>query len=342
MASGNRVWGWLAVALVAGLALVPVFVEDATLNRFTATGVLTLAILGLVVGTGQAGLINLAQGVFVGIGAFAMGAYLDLLGLPFLVALAATVATGAGAGVVLGLPALRVRGIHLALITLGLAVLFPAVAKRFPMVTGGSSGRAVRSTLEPPGWFWSSASAWRYYWCLAVVVAAYVMVAGLLNSRAGRAMQAVRDNEVAAAAFGVDVVAAKTGAFAVSSALAATAGGLRVLAFPFVSQDQYTVFLSFRLYAAAVVGGVAELAGAVVGTATLAGVPALNGWLGITSNDELAFGVALVLLTFVAPDGLAGVVAARLRRRRAGPGPPSQRAGGGHDDDEPAVVRPRR
>ncbi|MFV0259101.1 MAG: branched-chain amino acid ABC transporter permease [Acidimicrobiales bacterium] len=336
-------WRWTAAVLVAVLAAVPALVEDATLNRFTATGVLTLAVLGVVVGTGQVGLINLAQGVFVGIGAFAMGAYLDLLGLPFPLALVATFATGAAAGVVLGLPALRVRGIHLALITLGMAVLFPAVAKRFPSVTGGASGRAVRATLEPPDWFWGSASGWRYYWCLITVVVAYVLIAGLLNSRTGRAMKAVRDDEIAAATFGVDVVLTKTGAFAVSSALAATAGGLRVLAFPFVSQDQYSVFLSFRLYAGAVVGGVAELAGGVVGTAALAGVPALNGWLGITSNDELAFGVALVILTFVAPEGLAGVVASRLRNRRSGPvTQPGSDGEGDRDDDQPDMLQPGR
>ena len=316
--TGRRRWPQLLV-LVA-LVVFPLVAEPIVVRRVAGVGVLSLAVLGLVVVTGRTGLISLGHGALVGLGAFAMASYLDVVGLPAPLALAATFVTCWAVGWLVGLPALRIRGLYLALVTLGVAVVFPSLAKRFPTLTGGVSGRAVESTWDAPAWLGEQHTVlWRYYWCATVCLVLFRATAGVLEGRMGRALRAVRDDETAAAAFGVRLASTKTGAFALSAALAGTAGALRAVLFPFVSHEQYDVFLSFRLYAAAVIGGIGELSAAVYGVGALILVPALNDAAGLLDSDVLAFGVGLVVLTFVAPDGLAGLVgrwAARLRARR--------------------------
>ncbi len=316
------------VLVAAGLLLLilPFLVESIALRRNASLLVLSLGVLGLVVATGKAGLISLGHGAFVGLGAFAMGAFVDLVGLPYPLALTASFVTCCLFGWLLGLIALRVKGIYLALITMGLAVVFPSVAKRFPSITGGTSGRPIENTLDAPAWTGltdSQTIAVRYYFCLVVCIAVFALTRNLLRGRIGRAMQAVRDGETAAAAFGVSIVRLKAGAFGYSAGLAGTAGALQVVLFPFVSHEQFNVFLSFRLYAAAVLGGIGAIIGAIYGVIAIVIVPTLNdiaGGLirndgrGLLDNDVIVFGVGLILLTFVSPDGFAGLVQ-RVGRR---------------------------
>jgi len=296
------------VAVVVVILLVlPLVIDQIALRRTASLIVLTLAVLGVVVATGYAGLITLGHGAFVGVGAFAMGAFLDLVGLPFVPALVATFVLSWVVGWLFGLPALRVKGIYLALLTLGLGVIFPSLAKRFPSITGGVSGRPLETTLEAPEWLGSDHTiTYRYFFCLIVCGLGFWITRNVLDGRMGRAIQAVRDDETSAATFGVNLVRTKTGAFALSAALAGTAGALQAVLFPFVSHEQYDVFLSFRLYAAAVIGGAAYLIGAVYGVIALIVVPAINNLLGLFDNDVFVFGVGLILLTFISPDGIAG------------------------------------
>lgn len=304
----------LALAVMVPLVL-PLIVDNLHLRRYGSLIVLSLGVLGVVVATGYTGLISLGHGVFVGLGAFTMGALLDWGNFPFIVAVAGAFLVTTAAGWLLGLPALRVRGIYLALLTLALALLFPALAKKLPAITGGVSGRAIDKTLEPPAWTGLSEAhtiTWRYYFCLLVCFVMFWLTRNVVTGPMGRAMQAVRDNEPAAASFGVDLPLVKAGAFGYSAGLAGVAGALQVVLFPFVSHDQYTVFLSFRLYAAAVMGGVGAIAGALWGVLALVLVPAVNDALKLIENDVFVFGVGLIVLTFVSPDGIAGLVK-RLR-----------------------------
>ncbi len=298
----------VVIALVAlALLILPFVIDPISLRRTASLIVLTLAVLGVVVATGYGGLISLGHGAFVGFGAFAMGAFLDLVDLPFVPALIATFMLSWLVGWLLGLPALRIKGIYLALITLGLGVVFPSLAKRFPVITGGGSGRPIDKTMEAPSWLGSDYTiTYRYFFCLAVCLLMFWLTSNVLNGRMGRAMQAVRDDETSAATFGIDLVSTKAGAFGLSAALAGTAGALQAVLFPFVSHEQFNVFLSFRLYAAAVIGGAAYLMGAVYGVIALIVVPAINGVVGLFDNDVFVFGAGLILLTFISPDGIAG------------------------------------
>lgn len=304
----------LLVLLVAAV-IFPLTADSIRVSRVAGIGVLSLAVLGLVVAIAYAGLISLGHGAFVGLGAFAMGAYLDKVGLPFGLAFIATFATCWLSGWLLGIPALRIRGIYLALLTLGLGVIFPSLAKRFPAVTGGVSGRSVETTLDAPGWLGDDLTvAWRYYWCLAICALAFWLTNNVLRGRMGRAMKAMRDDQTAAATFGVDPVTTRAGAFALSAGLAGLAGALQAVLFPYVSHDQFTVVLSFRLYAAAIIGGAASVAAAVYGVVALIAVPAVNDWLGLLDSETFVFGAGLVIFTFVPPVRLVGWLAERVRR----------------------------
>jgi branched-chain amino acid transport system permease protein len=310
----------LVLAVVALLCL-PLITDPIQLRRYAGLIVLSLGVLGVVVATGHAGLISLGHGVFVGLGAFSMGTFVDNYGLPFLVALPLSFVFTGCIGWVLGLPALRIKGIYLALVTLGLGIIFPALAKQFPSYTGGVSGRPIDADFTPPPWTGLGPEykiEWRYFFCLLVCFLLFWMTSNVLNGRMGRAMQAVRDDETAAASFGINLPRVKAGAFGLSAGLAGTAGALQVVLFPFVSHEQFTIFLSFRLYAAALLGGVSTIIGAVYGVMALVLIPAVNNALGLLDNDVLVFGIGLILLTFVSPDGIAGLVERATGRDEAG------------------------
>jgi len=318
----SRRWSTRSVvalgALVVVLAIPPFVSNSLELTRLSRLIVLVLAVLGVNLLTGYTGLISLGHGVFVGVGAFTMANFIDQgMGL-ILAGLLATVFSGL-AGIVLGLPALRVRGLHLALVTFGIALAFGPFARRLGAWTGGPSGRTVdNEAFVPPGFLGldDHVHVWRYLVCLAAVAVWFVLARNLVDSRIGRALRTVRDNENAAAAFGVDTRRVKAGALAISAAMAGTAGALQAILNPYVSHTDFDAFLSLRLYAAAVIGGLGALAGAVYGVLALIVVPAVNGAIGLLDSESIVFGAGLVIMTFVAPGGIAGL-ADRVGRRKS-------------------------
>lgn len=300
----------LLISLV--LVAIPLLTTNLQLRRLTQLIVLVLAVLGVNLLTGYTGLVSLGHGVFVGIGAFATANLLDT-GMPLGVAIAIATVLTAGAGVVLGLPAIRLRGLSLALITFGYAVAFEPLSRRFGAMTGGTSGRTVDTDFLPPSFLGLDqyAQVWRYLVCLAVVALWFVIAYNLINSRVGRAARAIRDGELAAEQFGVDLVQIKTGILAISAAMSGTAGGLQAALFPWVSADQFDAFLSLRLYASAVLGGLGTLAGALFGVVALIVFPLINAATGLLENDVVVLGLGLVVMTVAAPTGIAGLVTGR-------------------------------
>jgi len=297
--------GWTILAIAA--VIPPLVSNDLQLNRLSRLVVLALAVLGVNLLTGYTGLISLGHGVFVGVGAFAMANLIDF-GLPIVLAgIAATIFTGF-IGLVLGLPALRVRGLYLALITFGFALGFPPLARRLGKLTGGVTGRTVENDgFAPPSFLGldDHVQIFRYVMCLVVVALWFLLARNLVRSRIGRAMRTVRDNEAAAATFGINVRFVKAGALGISSAMAGTAGALQAILNPYVSHVDFDAFLSLRLYAAAVMGGLGTLVGAVFGVLALILIPTLNGIVGLLDNAAIVFGAGLVIVTFLAPGGLA-------------------------------------
>ena len=313
----------IAVLCVA-LAVIPFLTTTTSLRQASQIIVSVLAVLGVNVATGYGGMISLGHGVFVGVGAFATGYYVDDLSMPWLLAITLGAATAGIAGAFVGIPALRIKGIHLALVTLGLAIVFRPLSKRFPSITGGVSGRSIEARFDAPGWWPGdgrmASSVYRYVFCVLVVLLALWATRNVVNSRFGRSMRALRDNDTAAAVYGIDLVSARVTTFAISAGLAGLCGALQVVLVPFVSQDKFPAQESLVIYASAVVGGLGTIWGSVLGVvartvvakagdavAGFDGLGPIGEFFDLLDESAFVFGLGLIVLTFLFPTGLAGI-----------------------------------
>ena len=205
----------IGMAVLTLAILIPPFVTTSLeLTKLSRLAVLVLAVLGVNLLTGYTGLISLGHGVFVGVGAFAMANFIDQGLSLYIAGFLATIFTGL-IGLILGLPALRVRGLYLALVTFGTALAFPPFARRLgylgPEACRGETWTTMHS--PPPAFLRldDHVHVWRYGICIAVVALWFVIIRNLVDSRMGRALRTVRDNESAAATFGISVRYAKAG-----------------------------------------------------------------------------------------------------------------------------------
>jgi len=208
-----------------------------------------------------------------------------------------------GFGFLFGQPALRLSGVYLALATFALATAMPQLLKLgyFEYWTGGVQGLVVTKPDAPFG-LPISQDMWLYYFTLVVTIAIYIFSVNLLKSRSGRAFMAIRDNEIAASAMGIDVALYKTLAFGVSAGITGVAGALGAIAVQFVAPDSYTITLAIQLFLGMVVGGVGWLPGSIIGSAFIIFVP--NIAEGISKGlSGAVFGVLLFLVIFLVPHG---------------------------------------
>lgn len=297
------------------------------------TTIATLVCLSIVVLTGFIGQISLAPLAFAGVAAFAMVKLTDDFGVPFPMAPLLGAVIAAGVGAVAGLPAVRVRGLNLAIVTLAAAVAIEELIFKWDWFTGGLGG----TTVPEPRLFGVDlgiAARGDAYprpafglLCLMVVGACGVFVANLRRSPTGLRWLAVRANERAAAAAGIDVARAKLAAFAVSSFLVGLAGSLLAYERQTLSVSTFTVFQSLGYLAVTYIGGVAAITGAVLaGGLTQGGlVTQLTGG-DATSQYQFALnGVVLIVVAIVYQDGLAGALGrlwTRVGLSRSSPGRP--------------------
>jgi len=265
--------------------------------------------LSLVVLTGYVGQISLAQMAFAGVAGFTLSKLGDGLGVPFPVAPLLAAVAAAAVGLVVALPALRLRGLSLAVVTLAAAVAVEELVFKSPALTGGFGGSRVPeasilgidlglATARPFGFL-----------VLAVLTAVGLGVAALRRGPAGRRMLAVRANERAAAVSGVDVVATKLAAFALSAFVAGLAGAMLGYGQGQLSFGSFGVFVSLSYLAVAYVGGIASIAGALVGGLLADGGLAfgvLGRAAGLGRYQLLVSGAALVAVAVLRPEGIVG------------------------------------
>ena len=299
---------WLAVLLLA-LAWLG---TDYALGKATLVATYAIAGLGVVVVVGQAGQIALGQAALVALGAYAQ-ALLVARGVPAPLALPAAVAAGAIGGALASLPARRLGGLYFGMSTLAFALIVEEALARWESLTHGAAGLAV-GAFAFAGWRADSTLAQAAV-SVAALALALLACARLLASRHGRAWRAVRDDELAAAACGIDTDAAKMQAFVVGGALSGLAGGLYAHWIGFISPEQFGLVFSFELLMLAFIGGARRIAGAAWGALVIVAIPPLisvlrdrlpGDWARASGLELLLFGAVIVAVVLLRPAGLAG------------------------------------
>jgi branched-chain amino acid transport system permease protein len=262
---------WYLV-LLAGLLVLPFLVRDYVVD-ISLVFIYGLCGLSLMVLAGYTGLVSLGHAAFLGIGAYAHVYFTQDLGLPWVVSVALASAVTAAAGVLVGLPALRMIGVYLTIATLAFALIIQEALTRWESVTGGLKGKAVAKPVIFGVSFGGNEAF--YFLCLAVLMGGLWLTRNLLRSPTGRAWVAIRDSEIAAQSMGVNLAAYKTLAFAYSAGLMGVAGALFAHKIGYLAPDIFTVLLSIQFLLMVVVGGLGSLHGALFGAVFVAMLPVL-------------------------------------------------------------------
>ena len=308
----------LLVALGLAAVLLPMFVlESFHLFQLTMAVIMSLAVLGLNVVTGYNGQISLGHGAFFAIGAYVTAMLMAQADWSFWATLPFAAAVCGIVGYGVGLPALRLGGLYLALVTFSLAVAVPQLLKHKALEgwTGGVQGLFILKP-EPPQWLKLDIDQYMYLVVLIVAGLCFILAWNLIRGRIGRAMMATRDHPTAAEAMGMDIAHLKTMAFAVSAMITGVAGSLSAVAVEFVAPDSFTFLLSISLFVGMVVGGVASILGSVFGGLFVLFVPNIAESISRAAPGVI-YGVILIVFLFALPDGVAGLFR-RLARRLGG------------------------
>ena len=314
-------------ALVTGVALAALALWGTQVDLFlqgqlTLVMIYTIAIAGLNVLVGYTGLISVGHSAFLGIGAYVTGVMIVHLELDPLVTFPVAMLLGLAVGMVVGLPALRIKGLYLATVTLALGIAFPEIVGQFEEVTGGAAGLQIsRTLLLPPVWSGlavNQKSLWLYLVCLVVLVVVTVVLHLLVSSRYGLAMRAVRDNELAAASAGINVGLLKVSVFGLSGAVTSLGGCLFAMYIGSLSPTgSFSLHMAIVLITGLVVGGQGTRLGPLVGGVVVVYLPYYASNLGAGQLSAVIFGVVLIAIVFVMPEGIVGGLARLARHLRA-------------------------
>jgi branched-chain amino acid transport system permease protein len=309
--------GLVAVVAVALGAMV-VLPSYATF-QLTYVAIFAIAILGLNLLTGFNGQVSLGHGAFMAVGAYTTGILAGHLGWPLLLTIPLAGLVSGGLGLALGVPAVRLSGLYLALATFALAVSVPTIVRKFGDITGGSRGILLPSILLPrsvdPSSIGLDSTDILYLLVLAIAVFLFWFASNLVRSGTGRALMAIREGELAAASFGVNLTAYKALAFGLSAFYAGVAGSLLAIATTFIAPDGFAATLSISLLVGAVVGGLGSLWGPALGGFLVVFLPIYAQQIS-QAAPSVAYGVILILVVFLMPRGVSGLIGSGFGRLR--------------------------
>jgi branched-chain amino acid transport system permease protein len=332
---------WVLIVLGVLLMLaVPSIFSAVDVSRMADAGVFILLALGLNIVVGYAGLLDLGYAAFFAIGAYtyailASGHY--NIHLPFWPLLIIAAFVAALFGVVLGAPTLRLRGDYLAIVTLGFGEIVPRVVLNIEPVTGGVNGLSALDqpkipALGPlPEILFGYNPVPYYYTILAVIIFSIWLIRNLQYSRLGRAWQAIREDELAAASMGINTVTTKLLAFAMGAAFSGFGGCFYASKLALVTPEAFTFVISVTILSMVVLGGMGNIAGVIVGAAAIYGLTTyvliqLPIWMTTVSTatgitflttidftryNFIIFGVLLISFMLLRPQGL---VPSRVRK----------------------------
>ncbi len=311
----------LGLALLLGLlALFPFVAGDYLVYLACVAAMTVVSVIGLNILTGYTGLLSIGHAAFNGIGAYSCAVATVKFGWPFWLAVPFGGLMAAFAGLIVGLPSLRIKGLYLAIATLAAQYLFLFAAQHWESVTGGDRGFQV----APASFFGIRLdSDMRLYWLIMPVTVLMCLAAhNLFRTRIGRSFIAVRERDYSAEVLGIDLLRTKLLAFAIASFYAGIAGALMAYFFKVVNPEQYTFTASIFQLTAIIVGGLGSVLGSILGAlfmvavpeilkavvSALAGADAVKGAIMLASARELVFGLLIVGFLLFEPFGLAEIV----------------------------------
>jgi branched-chain amino acid transport system permease protein len=299
----------VSLLVVAGvLSALPFLISDYHVSLVALVGIFFIAVLGLNILTGYTGQISIGHGAFMAIGGYTTAVLSRDHHTNLIVTMVVAFALCFVVGLIVGLPALRLSGVYLALVTFALAVSIPQIPLQYSTFLGGSGGVQSSETVSNL-WIYGAA------WTASAIL--FVLAWLILRGRVGRAFRAVRDSEIAAVASGVELPVYKTLAFGISAAYAGVAGSLFVLATNgFAQPSEFDVFLSLEILIGAAIAGLGSLWGILAGAAFVGLLPQISTSvpvIGAQHGRDVVFGAAVILVMLLLPDGFAGLLY-RLRR----------------------------
>ena len=306
---------WLVPILALVAVIVPVAeFTDYHLFQLTMVVVYAIAILGLSLLIGFNGQISLGHGAFYAIGAYTTAILMTTWNMPYWLTLPVSALVCAVFGFLIGLPALRLGGLYLALTTFALAVAIPQILKykAIDEWTGGVQGLVIDKPDAPFG-LPLSPDQWLYIFTAFVASILYLVAWNVVRGRVGRAMMAIRDHSMAAEAMGINLPIVKTSAFAISAMYTGLAGSLGAIAVQFVAPDSFQVFVSVFLFVGLVVGGVSSIGGTLIGAAFIEFIPNFADKLSKAAPSAV-YGVILIAVMFLMPMGAGGFLYAMWRK----------------------------
>ncbi len=318
--TGHRVYqlaGW--VVLFAVIVAIPKVFSQTNVVLFSQAAAFSIAILGLNIVTGYSGQLSLGHSAFMGVGAYTTAILVADHSWSYFTTIPVAAVLCFTVGVLVGIPALRLKGLYLALATLGLAAIFPNLVNKLESITGGSNGKNIpvrRIRLNAPSWTGLRAREDGYIWVYMVIVTfaavLFLIARNMISSRSGRALVAIRDNAIGAEVSGVDIARHKVLAFGISAAYAGIAGSLFMFTVTNATGSAYSLNRSIELLTGVVIGGMASLPGSLLGGLLVIFLP---DWAKDWGDGTLAgavYGVVLIGIIALYPSGVAGL----LRRIR--------------------------
>ncbi len=293
------------IAIGAGVIifLLPAGMNNYYIDILTITGTYALLALGLNIVVGMTGLLDLGYVSFYAVGAYSYGILNKSMGLPFWPALLVGAFLAALTGAFLGIVTLRLRGDYLAIVTLGFLMIVHLVLNNWDTLTGGPNG--ILGIARPSiGGFVFSRPIHFFYLILFLNVLAIIVISRLNNSIIGRAWIAIREDEIAAEAMGINVTKMKILAFTLGASWAGLAGVFFAGRYSFISPESFTFFETVLVLSMVVLGGMGSIGGVILGAALLTILPEI--FREFQDYRMLAFGGAMVLVMIFRPQGLIG------------------------------------
>ena len=307
------------ILFAVGIYLLPLLLKGSYwMHILVIIGIYVIAAIGVDLVVGFAGQISLCQASFFGIGAYISAILSNTYGFPPVLALLIGVVATSAIALGLGLPVLRLRGYYLAIATLGFGLIVQSIFVTLQDITKGPDGFRNVVPLSIGGYVFREVTEYYYLvWTISIFI--LLLTRNVVSSRVGRALLALRGDDVAASSVGIDITKYKTQAFVLSAAYASLAGSLYAHYNRFISPQVADLSNSITMIIMAVLGGIRTVYGVIIGAAIMKSIPELLE--SILDYQMIITGIILVVLLLYMPQGLlgtAGSIIAWARRRRAG------------------------